>query len=275
MEKSPRTLGDVTIARLQVVATCNRRCWQCPQHKDGARVRTGRVLDADEVTALAHRLRPALRPNVTVAPYFMGEPLLDRAFESKVEALRRTLPRSYINIHTNCDFLTHDRAAALFEAGLNVIVANCYEPATYDRVTADLAEWLTPTTSVLEAKTRKERHSVIANRYWDGGAPFGGWNNRAGSVLGPRRRLRLPKMCTMPFRSFNVLADGDVILCCNDYEKRAVMGNVWRDTLDYVWNSAIVRFYRKMLFTRQRIGGICQWCDYYGGPFAYSVRRPE
>ena len=45
------------------------------------------------------------------------------------------------------------------------------------------------------------------------------------------------KFCPYLINWFNILSNGDVILCCNDYSKKVILGNVNNSTIKEIWNS--------------------------------------
>ena len=63
-------------------------------------------------------------------------------------------------------------------------------------------------------------------------------HNWGGDIEAPRtidqQIKQLP--CSRLWREFSVLANGDVVKCCIDYEGKEVLGNVARDSLKAVWD---------------------------------------
>jgi radical SAM protein with 4Fe4S-binding SPASM domain len=59
----------------------------------------------------------------------------------------------------------------------------------------------------------------------------------------------LVNRCHHVFSIFNILANGDVILCCNDYSKKIILGNVNESSIKEIWNSKKYQNVRKIIFS--------------------------
>jgi radical SAM protein with 4Fe4S-binding SPASM domain len=43
--------------------------------------------------------------------------------------------------------------------------------------------------------------------------------------------------CELPFYQMNVLFNGDVIVCCHDWNRETIVGNIKNSSLKSIWNS--------------------------------------
>jgi radical SAM protein with 4Fe4S-binding SPASM domain len=50
--------------------------------------------------------------------------------------------------------------------------------------------------------------------------------------------------------NFNILHNGDVIMCCNDYTKRIILGNVKNNLIKEIWNSEKYQSIREAIFNK-------------------------
>ncbi|KYK31996.1 MAG: hypothetical protein AYK22_00100 [Thermoplasmatales archaeon SG8-52-3] len=57
--------------------------------------------------------------------------------------------------------------------------------------------------------------------------------------------------CHHLFSIFNILANGDVILCCNDYSKRIILGNVKDSSIKEIWRSEKYQNIRKLIHSKR------------------------
>jgi len=55
--------------------------------------------------------------------------------------------------------------------------------------------------------------------------------------------------CPHPFYQFNILSNGDVIICCHDWKHNKIVGNVNKSSINEIWNSAVFKKYRKILLS--------------------------
>jgi len=70
------------------------------------------------------------------------------------------------------------------------------------------------------------------------------------------------KCCENTLVTFNILFNGDVILCCNDYSKKLIFGNVKKSTIKKIWNSDKYQTIRKLLYNKsyEKIS-VCSNCS--------------
>lgn len=66
--------------------------------------------------------------------------------------------------------------------------------------------------------------------------------------------------CIFPLNDLIVLYNGDVILCCLDYNGRYILGNIFKMPLKDIWRSRLYDEYRKKVFNLEL--DICQDCDF-------------
>lgn len=57
--------------------------------------------------------------------------------------------------------------------------------------------------------------------------------------------------CPMPFHQMCVLYNGDVILCCNDWNRATVVGNLETGSIHETWNSAAVNTVRRLVLAKK------------------------
>jgi radical SAM protein with 4Fe4S-binding SPASM domain len=69
--------------------------------------------------------------------------------------------------------------------------------------------------------------------------------------------------CDIPFSSLNVLFNGDVIMCCGDWGRQVVVGNVKTSSLYEIWNGkAYNELRRKIVEKRYNEIQICAKCTF-------------
>jgi radical SAM protein with 4Fe4S-binding SPASM domain len=59
---------------------------------------------------------------------------------------------------------------------------------------------------------------------------------------------RMIRGCSTPLTTFNIMSNGDVILCCDDFSNKLILGNVNESTIKEIWNSKDYKKIREMLF---------------------------
>ena len=68
--------------------------------------------------------------------------------------------------------------------------------------------------------------------------------------------------CSLPFHQMNILFNGDVIVCCQDWNRDTVVGNVHNSSLKEIWNSEKMNQIRRSIM-RKRYNEVksCQACS--------------
>jgi len=85
-------------------------------------------------------------------------------------------------------------------------------------------------------------------------------NNHAGSG-GPPNDNATGCKCAKPFREMSIRWDGNVAICCNDWQGVYGCGNVQRSSLGEIWDGVAFRVARRKLYHGQRDFGPCKGCD--------------
>jgi radical SAM protein with 4Fe4S-binding SPASM domain len=84
------------------------------------------------------------------------------------------------------------------------------------------------------------------------------WAGALGSLM--NRRIRKP--CDRLWRTFTVLANGHVAICCRDYAGRELMGNVRTHTIAEIWQNQLYHeIRRKHAQSKQKGIGACSDCS--------------
>ena len=262
------------VVRVETTNACNARCTICPHR------RLKRPLHRME----DERFRQIIDECATggcreVHLHNFGEPLLDRQLEERVRyAKKKGLGK--IKIFSNGSLLTPERARGLIEAGLDEIKISfdgatreefeqIRTPLKFDRVVANVRE-LVALRDELGSSLRvrvaccstsdKERTMDSLEEIVDGFS-FGKIHNWAdGDRADGDGQIRKP--CSRLWRTFTILADGGVALCCLDYDGQFLLGRIDRQTSirDVFHGSAYQEVRRKHREARQGEIGLCRHC---------------
>jgi len=237
--------------QIQTHTRCNFTCKFCPHGK--IPLQHGEM--SEETFALVVRRLGEMGFAGDIYPYLMNEPLMDKRLAERVGALRRACPRARIWIDTNGSLATVEVLEGLAAAGASVITMEIYlprgkaMPERYTRMHAALSD---------------RARSVVFLYERDADAIL---TNRAGNVPGrpvPKTPWRLP--CERPFRQIYIAYDGSLLLCCQDYRREAILGNLHEATLADLWRNEAYARVRRELMRPGRATTLCERCDYSGRP---------
>ncbi|NIR51796.1 hypothetical protein GWO43_24775 [candidate division KSB1 bacterium] len=67
--------------------------------------------------------------------------------------------------------------------------------------------------------------------------------------------------CTIPFWRAWILWNGDMVLCCVDWERTTVFGNIHKQSIKEIWNNDAYKSYRQRMKNRDLAGTLCEYCE--------------
>ena len=111
----------------------------------------------------------------------------------------------------------------------------------------------------------------ICHRIWiDHVIPlWSGWDDDIGDrfklqqIGGHGQALRETKVCPFPLYSLSVAPDGSAVVCCSDWQRKLVIGDLTKQSLLEVWNGEPLRtFWIDMLSGNRNKYEMCAQCEY-------------
>jgi len=242
----------------------------------------------------------------TLTLMLQNEPLLDANLAERVRQARAILGDGvHIRTVSNGTLLFRSTIDELFQAGINDIEVSidAFRKETYAiiRPGLDFARVLRNTHALIDyrkgkavtVRFLKQRVNVSEQaeflRYWKrhgARVHFVEMSNRAGSVKG-FDQMHVPEGMTWhskirklfaghipcifgPFERLAVLRNGQVILCCQDWQGKAVLGDLLSQSLLDIWHADLTNRYRDLLWHgRFEESPVCRGCStasYFPGP---------
>ena len=251
--------GLATI-ELNITELCNRTCSFCPRHDPEVYPNQKLFMDEYTVQKLALELSQSdWYGDVHITGF--GEPHTHPHLLEIVQILR-TAP-VYIEITTNGDRLIDsdlNYTKELFRAGLDMLTVDCYDgEEQYKKRHSEML--------FLPGKWRLRKHYDTGNAQ-ELIAEYG-FNNRGGIMGG----TGIQNQCYLPFYKTMIDWNGDVVLCCNDWHRRAGnMGNILETSFAECWNSPKLTTIRAELAQGVR-RGVCASCNIVGTKFGSDSYR--
>lgn len=154
----------------------------------------------------------------TFSPHFYNEPLLDDELEGRLELVRKKLPEVAVLLFSNFTLMDRERFRRLDEL-VDRFFVSIDEPVIRASVNRLLPQLSSGERSKIQLRTLDEL----------------GVYNRAGTVRPPGRDLRPVTRCRLPADYLVISADGNVHLCYNDFDNRALFGNVAELSISEIW----------------------------------------
>lgn len=244
------------VVRLETTNACNARCIICP-HRDMRRPIT--TMQSDLYAQLIDECADAGCREVHLHNF--GEPLLDKHIEDRIAYAKEKGIRR-VKIFCNGSLLNPDRARRLIEAGLDEIKVSLdgatreeFErirtPLKFDIVVQNVVELVKLRDALRSSlkvrvaccSTSDKQATMQSLEQVVDDFSFGKLHNWGGQT-DVRKRLRKP--CSRLWRTFTVLASGDVALCCLDYDGQQILGRVdGQHSIRDVWNGSLYREIRR------------------------------
>ncbi|MBF0144535.1 MAG: radical SAM protein, partial [Magnetococcales bacterium] len=226
------------VVRIETTNACNARCTICPHER--MRRPTQRMDDRLFAAIIRecgqHRCREVHLHN-------FGEPLLDKRLESMVAMAKKAGVRR-VKIFTNGSLLSHDRAKGLIAAGLDEIKISfdgasaaeferIRQPLRFEQVVANIHELValrnaagsplriaaTCCSTSDKGATMAALERIVDRFHFD---RIHNWSGEQGRPV--NQGIRKP--CSRLWRTLTILADGQVSLCCLDYDGQVRLGQV-------------------------------------------------
>lgn len=269
---STATLTGPPRIQIQTQSGCNGRCVFCPNEAVlNSDLSQGRMPPA-EFQRIIDEL--AKTPPRRVSLYLQNEPMLDKRLPDFCRYVTERIPSASTLVTTNGTYLSEASAAALIGAGLKRIKVSIQSlvrernmdimgsVCDSDKVVKNVLG-VRKVMKELRAKDFDLRVSTIVtkmnedeidgmHRFWKShGVKMvtSALENRGGNIANALEmngaEMRTRSDCIRPHREMCVLYNGDAVLCCVDWHRVEVVGNVFQDGVANVWNGARLQHIRK------------------------------
>ncbi len=273
--------------QIQTKAGCNGRCVFCP---NGQLIEAG--LEQGTMSAgLFHEIVDQLAetPPRRIGLYLMNEPLLDERLPGFVRLVTDRIPTAKTQVISNGTRLTDEWAENLIDAGLRQLKVSLQslDPKVNERLmghsSSRVVENCIRTQEIIRKKKAKRldfRVSMVVTKANEGEIEEarGFWakqgirlvtsalENRGGNIgdaenLNPHAMQAMAD-CIRPSRDFMILFNGDVPLCCVDWFRTAIVGNVTTERIRDIWHGEALEEIRDALRKGEvgRLPKICANC---------------
>lgn len=230
-----------TSVEVETSSICNRKCAYCP-NSSYQRVQS-HLMDAffykiiNELSEIDFSGR--------LSPHFYGEPLLDIRLTEFMAYARKRLPKAYIQLFTNGDFLTYKLFQELLEAGVD-----SFRIAQHSESPSEI---LTATLRMLDDETRTSRIEVI--NFFASKQPL---MNRGGLIEIETNQKW--KHCDY-VSGLTIDYEGNLLLCCQDYLSKYKFGNIATERLQDIWDKAKYKLLRDKIQCGIWPLDICKECN--------------
>jgi len=248
---------------------CNAKCVFCPNTN---MKRKKIIMGMDVFNKLVERLKEEKVTLRFVNLTGTGEPLLDKNIFKKIKILKKEFPEANLFLPTNFSLATKEVIEKLIDSGLDTITIslNADNAADYKKLMGlDFDKTVSNIENLI--KIKKERNSkmvimltIVVNdinaenvkgfyEKWSDkvdAMAVNGVHSWGGAVkqYNSKKYWKIRYACRNLFEQIVVQANGDIVLCCLDYEGTTVGGNVMKDKVMDAFNLGKIGKIKKMHF---------------------------
>ncbi len=271
-------------------SACNAACIFCPYSFTYQSQPKGFMSDELFKKIVAELKQHKVR---RISPYMNNEPFLDKDMVKKLVFIREEIPNSKIVLTTNgsklykavVDDLVKYNPLDYLYISFQGIEKEGYEETmrgslkfeeTMENVLYLISELKkskakNPFKVVITMVATNKVDPVKAVNFWKEKGVKAKWTpleNRGGNIiyynkLKPEKSLsRRFVNCTRLYKQAYILFNGDMVLCCTDYTRKVVLGNVEKTSIEEVWNGKKATTLRRLFFEgRMNEIPLCRNCE--------------
>jgi len=263
-----------SVIQIQTINDCNGSCSMCPNSQ--IKNKNIESISNDLFQKIISEIINESKSTPLVLLYLQNEPLMDENIFKKIQIINNISSRRiHIGFLTNGSLLSDEKIKKLEEhKELFVSVSiDALSKVTYDKIRGNLNfdevqnnlkkllnSNFNKNNIAIEFTVQKNNIHEYKNfkKFWrkkTGGLLVNYLTNRSGDLdnyeelyspknnyqLTERIKINIMKrmlgFCPLPFTSFNILSNGDVIVCREDWTKKIVLGNVKKSSIKDIWNN--------------------------------------
>lgn len=247
--------GEPIWSWLEISTTdcCNRKCIFCPQSEPDKFIGAFLWMDIQLARKIGRELKLLDYQGAVVLSGF-GEPLLHPRIIDLCAGL--ALSGARLEIVTNGDRLNSILLKRLVEVGVSYFVISLY----------DSPDQVGEMDKLFAHAGLTQDHYLLRDRWHGSDKGYGlKLTNRAGMVsIGEQPKVDVTRCCFYPAYSMTIDWNGDVLLCMQDWSKRARFGNIQTESLLEVWTNPQFMRWRRDLMIKGRNRGPCNNCNVDG-----------
>ena len=272
--KTDLRLGPPRV-QIQTQSVCNGRCIFCPN----VAVREAGIEQGRMSPELFEKIIDELADTEPrrISLYLMNEPLLDPRLPEFIHYVRERVPGATTLVTSNGSCLDENCAQGLINSGLKRVKVSIQslDSAKNRAIMGDACDSDRIVENVLRLRrmiteqrvkhldvrvstiitTRNEDEIPEARRFWKRHGirlVTSALENRGGNIqdagdLNPHAMAPMGHDCIRPSREMCVLFNGDVVLCCVDWFRTVVVGNLNEQSIREVWNGQRLKEVRRAL----------------------------
>ena len=277
---------------VELTNRCNFKCKFCPESIEDYAERVGGIsnMSFDNFRKICADIRELGRLKV-LRFYMLGEPFLHKDLPEMIAYAKQQELADRIEVTSNATAITQKNQQRIIDSGLDYLRVSIYaiDPERHRSITQseispdyirnnvrslfELRNSTGKATPFIYVKTinpyDKDEENAFRNSYsdicdelevenpmnWDNpdGVDFLDNVYEKNDELDRASLFRNRKeVCPFPFYNLVIHSSGDVSVCCVDWEKKTVCGNIFQESLTEIWHGKRLREFQRMQIERRR-----------------------
>jgi radical SAM protein with 4Fe4S-binding SPASM domain len=213
-------VSSLRTVEINPIDVCNRSCGFCPRSDVTVYPNTKGKISLDLINKIANDLA-AINYTGRVSFVGFGEPLLYKDLVTAVTIIKTTVRFcTWIEINTNGDYLTKDLIKELEIAGCTNLTVSMYDSDITEQLN-NLIDGCNIELTVKHCYSLSFKDSLI---------------NRS-EIVTQAKILNFERPCYLPFYKMFIDFTGNVLICCNDWGRKEVVGNIVDMSVKDIWTS--------------------------------------
>ena len=273
-------LYKISNLEIETTTVCNNKCDYCPVKFEPYQEK--KIMDLELFKHILKQANQADIHNITFN--FFNEPTLDPYFSERLKELA-SYNSLHLTLHTNGSNFSDKIINLLIKYKEKLLMVRInipsLDPATYEKMTGNQLsqrlfkgiESLHRAGIQVELVLNGTRGEINRNlplfykRYSADMISAAPSHDRAG-ILKNKYNQNINIVgklsgCDRVLNTINVLINGDVLSCCNDYYKKYVFGNVLQKSLDEIMTGEQAQSFRQKVFgAHSSEDFLCRHCSY-------------
>lgn len=249
-----------SIVEFNLHGSCSRSCAFCPRVDAKKFPNLNEEFSLKLFEKIIHELKE-LDYEGRIGWSGYSEPLMHSDINNLIKITKKNLPKCTLDIVSNGDFLDQNIISNLFKNGLDHLRVSIYT----NQKTTDKFKKIRENLKISpEFYFIRERNKGKKNEF---GLQL---NNRGGAVdlkkIGIKKDKNFPlkKKCNFPLFKIFIDYTGEYQICSNDWNKKKIIGNAFKQTITEVWYGEEFMKIRKNLMDKNRNMDPCKTCDVEG-----------
>lgn len=269
-----RPTAHPTAIEIQTISICNAKCVICPHPIVSKSLPTG-IMPMERFTNIIDQISPSW--NCRIIPYLNSEPLLDPMMIERLRYICEKIEFPQIELSTNVSPMTATMQTKLTGIPIKNLRLSIFgfSEKTHGQMMPGL-DWRmikrNLDSAVSNSALRKgieileivmiehpyvpHEEVELAQQYClehDVNFSFWGFLDRAGNVEQHSNNINRPVIigCEQerPLKRMHITLTGEVIICCQDWRSKEIIGNIFTQELLSIWHSIRYNKYREDIYS--------------------------